>query len=156
MTYDPLHECISLFFAIAVLPLSPHSVYNLSICDACCASFGVVPSTACLTLFNKMHKFIAGIISFDCFEWIHMCFERAKQATSSAWCDVSCDDKANAWYVIKNVDSPSGCHLSLNNKNIKIMSFVYGDEEGSSSCFARAHIIETTITIMFIRKICHW
>lgn len=60
----------------------------------------------------------------------------------------------------QNVESPSGCHLSLNNKNIKTMSFVYGEYvEGRmwahpSICYW-AQIIEM-ITIMFIRKICHW
>lgn len=68
-------------------------------------------------------------------EWIHisacLCVrtlqnERMTTASRSEvkWCQWWCEN-AYVWYVIKNVESPSGCHLSLNNKNIKIMSFVY-------------------------------
>lgn len=148
----------------------------------CCASFGwcmfLYSSMLCIcftpyTIWSKKKE----TYRWCNYTWLFVKFTCALQRITAHhhkidgdWSDSNWESQMSVecWYVIKNVNSPSHCNLSLKNseqkrkRNIKIVSFINVNIKAQTSIHihlnapsCKVQIIEM-ITIMFIRQICHW
>lgn len=160
---------------------SSNNTYNLSTCH-------VVPHLVdvCFCI-HQCYVYVLHLTPFEAkkketyrwcnYTWLFVKFTCALQRITAHhhkidgdWSDSNWESQMSVecWYVIKNVNSPSHCNLSLKNskqkrkRNIKIVSFINVNIKAQTSIHihlnapsCKVQIIEM-ITIMFIRQICHW